>query len=343
MNVKHALVAASLALTSVAAPQAANAQSELQILTERIFGNGQNVHVANEGDTLFMLAAQYLGDPLAWPVLWSYNPHISNPHWIYPGDVIFTQAPEEEQVALMRHFDGNMFPVGGFYTAEDLDTVGELKFANTGRRLLSEMDEIYLEFNDPDSIEIGDVYAINRVVDRVYGDRRERDLIAVRYTVNGLIRVTERHEDTDLISGEIVSLWDTIERGDVLFFAEPQSHRVPPRVNEVDLEAEVIDVLDDIRHFHEQYHVFVNRGADDGVQLGNRFLIWDRQDESEEIRLRRTHRVDYEEDVRTRLPWENVGEGIVVRVSDQYSTVVITRASTRELTRGMRLTMQRGY
>ena len=343
MNVKHAIVASTLALAGVAAPNVATAQSELQVLTERLFGERGSVHVANDGDTLFMLAAQYLGDPLAWPLLWSFNPQISNPHWIYPGDVVFVQAPEDPEASLQLEPTGNMYQVAGFYAADDLVSVGELKFANTARRLLSEHDDIFLEFDDPSSVRVGDLYAINRVINRVYADRRERELVAVQYTVNGMVEVTAHFPDTDLIQARIVQLWDTIERGDVLFAGEPQLQQVAAVQSNVDLEAEIIDVHDGIRSFHEQNHAFVNRGADDGVQVGNRFLIWDRQDEAAEIALMRQHRADYQEDVVERLPWENVGEALVVHVTQGYSTVVITRAATRELETGMRLTMQRGY
>jgi hypothetical protein len=41
-----------------------------------------------KGDTLWDLSEEYLKDPFLWPDLWKVNPHIEDPHWIYPGDSI---------------------------------------------------------------------------------------------------------------------------------------------------------------------------------------------------------------------------------------------------------------
>src|SRR5688572_17280612 len=43
-------------------------------------------HAVKAGDTLWDLCAKYLNSPWYWPKIWSYNPQITNPHWIYPGN-----------------------------------------------------------------------------------------------------------------------------------------------------------------------------------------------------------------------------------------------------------------
>jgi hypothetical protein len=46
------------------------------------------VHTVVKGDTLWDLSQKFLGSPWYWPKVWSYNPQIANPHWIYPGNQV---------------------------------------------------------------------------------------------------------------------------------------------------------------------------------------------------------------------------------------------------------------
>ncbi len=53
-------------------------------------------YTVKPGDTLWDLSGRFLNNPWYWPKVWSYNPEISNPHWIYPGNTVrFYPAAEE--------------------------------------------------------------------------------------------------------------------------------------------------------------------------------------------------------------------------------------------------------
>ena len=52
--------------------------------------------IVREGDTLWDLAEEILGNPTLWPRVWAMNPEIANPHWIYPGDVVRFVPPTAE-------------------------------------------------------------------------------------------------------------------------------------------------------------------------------------------------------------------------------------------------------
>jgi hypothetical protein len=46
------------------------------------------------GDTLWDISTRVTGSPWHWPRIWAYNPELTNPHWIYPGDIVRFQPSE---------------------------------------------------------------------------------------------------------------------------------------------------------------------------------------------------------------------------------------------------------
>ncbi len=53
-------------------------------------------YTVKPGDTLWDLSGRFLNNPWYWPKVWSYNPEISNPHFIYPGNLVHFYGSTEE-------------------------------------------------------------------------------------------------------------------------------------------------------------------------------------------------------------------------------------------------------
>jgi hypothetical protein len=47
-----------------------------------------DIYVIKKGDTLWDLSDEFLKNPFQWPELWQRNQYITNPHLIYPGNLI---------------------------------------------------------------------------------------------------------------------------------------------------------------------------------------------------------------------------------------------------------------
>ena len=94
---------------------------------------------------------------------------------------------------------------------------------------------------------------------------------------------------------------------------------------------------------HEQQLVFVNRGWRDGIEPGNRFIVWDRGDDVVGYGMSRRRSARNTDEVTEQLPWYVAGEAMVIYATEHYATAVILDAGDRELQTGMRLTMQAGY
>ncbi len=56
------------------------------------------VYLVKRGDTLWDISDHYFENPWQWPKLWSYNPDIRNPNWIYPGDQLRLSRGSNAQV-----------------------------------------------------------------------------------------------------------------------------------------------------------------------------------------------------------------------------------------------------
>ncbi len=323
----------------LAAPAAAQ---EIQVPYARGGDIGvPNYIVVQDGDTLESICEAFFQSPYEWARIWSYNPHITNPHWIYPGDVNFLRPPADPSSAPVERPPGppgSHYPLGGFYTGSELDAVGFIRFSPAPYMILSLWDITYVEFEDPDAVEVGQRYALNRVLDRVYDD--DDELIAVKYRVTGVIEVLSKPANSPLVEGRIIQAWDTIQRGDVLFVNQRHIRVVEPREATATVEARVVDFFADTIFAAETFYVFIDSGYNQGVREGNRFVFWDRYDEYTELQdgTPGFEEEDHIED----LPWLPMGEAIVVYTSNDYSTAVIT-SSRLELTRGMRVTLTEGY
>jgi hypothetical protein len=59
-------------------------------------GEAPEMYDVEEGDTMFDVCSQLIDDGNYWPKLWSLNPDVRNPHFIYPGMKLAFYAGDED-------------------------------------------------------------------------------------------------------------------------------------------------------------------------------------------------------------------------------------------------------
>jgi LysM domain len=104
-----------------------------------------DTYTVRPGDTLWDLSGRFLNNPWYWPKIWSYNPDITNPHWIYPGNLLKFYPGSEEAPARVEPIAGPAEP-----EVEEIDAPRELEEVTKG------------ELNAPDpALEDADVVAVS--------------------------------------------------------------------------------------------------------------------------------------------------------------------------------------
>jgi hypothetical protein len=300
-------------------------------------------HVVQPGDTLFGISQAYFGTPYVWPVVWAFNEHITNPHWIYPGDVVYLRAPlpgdapvgadGPDPFSVSTH--GLSIALAGFLTERSIAPVGKVEFSPEDKVMLTFPDKVYVSVtkDEKKKMRAGKVYALLRQEGTVTDEEDDDIVRARRYRVVGAVRIINVSEDDKTLhTGVIVQAWEEIYRNDILYPYERQLLRVAPAKASNTVVGKIEDTLERRSLFGEQFYLLINRGRKDGVRVGNRFFAYNRWD----------GRSKFDKDEVGQLPYERVAQMLVIHVEEEYSTCLVTQ-SRRELEVGWRVEMYKGY
>jgi len=322
-----------------------------------------NVHVAKRGDTLWSISRRYYGNSYNWPRVWSYNRQIQNPHWIYPGDQIRLkggfgvrtvggfvrpQAIVPPSTVFQRHY--------GYVLDGKHEVYGEIIGSPEDQMLLSENDEVYIKLRSKANEEVdlapGDLLTL-------FEPRQVKNLTPYPLVwVRGIAKINRINKKTGMVRARIVESLTVIERGTL---AGPMGRKidvVEPTRNEKTIEARIVGALYPYEFYAQGHYVFIDKGKDDGVKVGNRFFAVSRGDEwrlgLENAGNLADQRIIHEDDKMIRVedtpdhdepelyPAETYAELIVVRTREKTATCLVT-ASIREIARGSIIVARKNY
>jgi hypothetical protein len=271
-----------------------------------------DIHKVRRGDTLWDLCARYYDNPYNWPRLWSYNPQIQNPHWIYPGDEVRMRGGGEgepggggayDRLAGGRGGPGGMGGRGGrgaggreggfgdrggpgtvtlrdqgFIGDAKKDVWGELVGAREDQMLLSDGNHVYMQIRPGVDVKPGQrltIFRATRAPEKVPGARKVPGQLV---TVKGTVRIDQWDPKTRVARGEIVESVDAIERGAQIGPAQRSFDVVPPKPSDKDVWARVLGSAYPHEFYGQNQVVFIDRGSEDGLSPGNRLFVVSRGD-----------------------------------------------------------------
>lgn len=326
-------------------------------------------HEVVAGDTLWDISSTYLKSPWYWPKVWSLNPQISNPHLIYPGDMIsfrFTgqimmpqnsesgmgmtegggvidegetdelartgktldATPEhfKEYVKLggkfridrFRHIEDTMFDVvkKGFVAKGEFEDLGKIVGSYEPKELLATEDNVY--------VKLGKVtFGVGEYVEFI-NIKEEVDHPHTGDEVGNVIEIVGRGKVLDvnaerIATVKIVKAYDSIDRGYRVREYVKTDTNIKIVDNAAKVKSTVITGYDPTLFYGPSYVVYLDKGSKDGVDKGALFSVYRRGDGLDELDR------DVEEE---HLPFELIGELVVIRVLDDTSVALITKSLT---------------
>jgi hypothetical protein len=305
------------------------------------------------GDTLWSLCDSYYRDPWQWPRLWSMNPQVTNPHWIFPGDVVklhdgagasgsggVRPAPAAA-VAFKSNRPGTLGSRAvllrelGFIEANALEGSAQIAGSREEKIMLATGDQAYVSFTKEQPLKAGERYTI-------FAADKERP---VKNPENGqvlgyLVRVlgdlvVDQIAERNMARGTLVDLVEPVERGATVSPFIRQFKRLEPQASQVNLEARVLAAFSPANMLAAETFVVLGRGRKDGVQVGNRSFVVRRGDGYRPI-MEGWDTFDGD------FPKEVVGELWVVDVRETSAIAWIAR-STKEIRVGEITELRKGH
>jgi hypothetical protein len=339
---------------------AALAQDGTVALTDPAAGPS-DAYVIQPGDTLWDVSTRFLGDAYAWPQLWSVNEYITNPHWIYPGNRIYFRlgdalnppsagmdAPAEPTdagarvavrgeaatsenacdfpVIFDRAIDGLKVSVPGMLGDDaSLGIRGKVYASEVLGQAVGEGRIVYARVDDAQDYECGAMVGVYRKVGRKV--RGPRGPLGRVYRVLALGEVVRT--DGDVVSVRLRDSFTEVFRGDLVGDPVPVDFELDVRRPPTDpVDATIVARLtaDEQQLMYTGETVFLDRGVEDGVDVGSSLWVVERRDGSI---------LTGPED--KRLPERVVGRVVVVRAESESATGIVVD-SAREFDVGARLT-----
>jgi LysM domain-containing protein len=338
-----------------------------QIALERV----PDIHLVRRGDTLWDLCNRYYRNPWAWPKVWSYNPQVANPHWIYPGDQLrltdatggggraLSLAPRQTTTigrggSLANRpgqiLTGTVFLRDQGYIGDPKrDVWGELVGSDEEQMMLAEGNHVVLVLRPGVTVQKGQeltVFNSVRQPQAVPGARKPPgEIVAIR----GTVKVIDFNPDTRMARAMLTESVDVVERGAMVGPVGRRFDVVPPLKTSAKVSARVLTSIYPNVYIARDQIAFLDKGSEDGLLQGSRLFVlrkgdsWRASLTTASKMQRRRMLINSPEEAgaedtpihgdEDKFPEDTIAELRVLR-TEKYSSIALVTESKRELVSG---------
>jgi hypothetical protein len=243
-------------------------------------------HMVRRGDTLWGICGDAFENPYQWPRVWSYNPQIKNPHWIYPGDEIrlrdtSTTAPGAEnataKVALPYQQQtlvdrrrqvppGTVFLRDQGYIHDNTDEVwGDVTGSTNETMFLTVGNEVYLHIEKGHDVQLGQELSVFKPI--------KSGAAGTLVHILGTARIDAWNAQDRVARAKLVESLDVVERGARVGPLTRKFTIVPPLRNDSDVEAHVLASIHPEVFWGTNQVVFIDKGEAAGLKPGNTLQV----------------------------------------------------------------------
>ncbi|RMH36752.1 MAG: LysM domain-containing protein [Gammaproteobacteria bacterium] len=323
-----------------------------------------NVYVVKKGDTLWDISAKFLKKPWLWPEIWQANPQVSNPHLIYPGDVLALVYIDGKPRLIRKSRVVKLSPKARVVGRGDaiaplpLETIRPFL---VGARVVDKetLEKApYMVSSDGDHLMAGNdvrIYArgfsTDQLVERTNfsifrpgGEYRDPDTGEILGYEAIHVGTAQLKRIGDPATLDITEATREALNGDRLLPVD-ESHLQPeffPRAPDKLITGKIISVYDGVTQIGQYHVVIINRGQREGVMPGHVFTIWTqgakvrdkvaierrRQEEGYNVFKEIGEQITGgDERDWVKLPDEQAGQLMVFRVFDKVSLALVMEAT----------------
>jgi hypothetical protein len=255
-------------------------------------------YVVQKGDTLWDISAQFLQEPWYWPTIWRGNPQITDPHLIYPGDIVSLSVIDGQPILTVNGSgmavngrNVKLSPVARSYERDDAIEsipVDAIQQFLTQPRIVTE-DEMV---NWPYVVSSYDEHLISGAGSKIYVRGLDQDSTETRYALyrKGPAYINPRKDVNRVLGYEALYLGDVVieKKGDpasaivtlskqeilsgdrlVAESAGEAKNAYIPSTPYQDVDANILSVIDGVAEIGQYQVVVVDVGDGDGIEVGS--------------------------------------------------------------------------